>query len=295
MIDLRFTIEEGQKILRKYGSETNYETLVSKLDRDERVSLQRLLQICFTDVAERRTDIDIGFRNQPDGYDDLIDFLSLASGEWAVVSLNYDILFEEALRRKNLAIVYPEFPFEWNRDQTNDPGIRIFKPHGSINFFAHAHHIIYHREPTANDPRGLPTTYNFEPDGNHSPTYPIVFAGMTGADNVLTRADSSDVCQPVMANYTRGKHSDSNQETLKKVRTQALNLARAAEEIVIIGVKPMQAAADDLFVTELLSFKIPKMTYVSGGADGEMDGMIIKSVHRHARICTEGLRDYLGT
>gem|GEM_PF-6640973 len=62
LIDLHYTIEEGRKILEQHSDENKFEALVSMLDRDDRISLQRLLQICFSDLAEKRkTEIDWDF------------------------------------------------------------------------------------------------------------------------------------------------------------------------------------------------------------------------------------------
>ncbi|MDB5037776.1 MAG: hypothetical protein JWQ35_1304 [Bacteriovoracaceae bacterium] len=291
LVELHQIIYEGGKVLEKHSNENRFETLVSMLDRDDRVSLQRLLQICFSDLSEKRnTEIDLGCRSIPDGYDDLLDKLNIGSGDWTVISLNYDLLFEEAFRRKDIALQYQHFPFSLGQDQSKEPGVRIYKPHGSINFFAKPDHRIFHHEPAPEDDRGQPTHYDFDEEGNPNPVYPIVFAGLPGAANVLTKVDSSHVVFPVMANYTRGKKSDANLRTLELVRQDALTIAKNAEEIIVIGVKPIGEPADDNFAHELLSLPIPKYTYVT---KDEADASVIRLIHRNVRICQNGLNEFL--
>jgi len=99
LVDLWGTIEEAETILKNHSAVSNFEDLLSKLNASERHSLHRLLQIAFSDLTERhgRCDLDIGFRNTNDGYDELIKKLKIEAGLWAIVSLNYDLLIEEAL------------------------------------------------------------------------------------------------------------------------------------------------------------------------------------------------------
>lgn len=291
LIDLWHSIEDGGKVLNDHIQENNFENLVATLSRNDRISLQRLLQICFSDLTEKRkTELDLGFGSMPDGYDDLITKLQIGSGDWTVISLNYDLLFEEALRRKGIFFQYPYFPFSLGQDPKKEPGIHIYKPHGSINFFAKPDHRIFHRRPTPEDDRGLPTEYDSEEDGSLHPAYPIVFAGLPGAENVLSRVNSSHVLFPVMANYTKGKKADANLRTLKLVRQDALSIAKEAKEIVIIGVKPIQLSGDDDFVLNLVSMPIPRFTYVS---KDKKDVENIRLIHQNGFIYSDGLNDFL--
>jgi len=214
----------------------------------------------------------------------------MSCGSWAVISLNYDLLFEQALSRKGIALQYPHFPFAWGQDQSKEPGVRIYKPHGSINFFARPDIRTFHREPKPEDDRSLPTEYDFDENKNVTPAYPIVFAGMPGAANVLTRVSSSNVIFPVMANYTSGKKSDANLRTLELVRQDALAITKSAEEIMVIGVKPIEETADDSFTHELISIPILKYTYIT---KDEFDAEIIRSAHRDVHIYQKGLDEFL--
>jgi len=295
LIEFHSEIREAMNILARYPGEDNYEQLISKLDRKDRERLNRLLLITFSDISGKRTKLDLskfdyGFRFQYDGYDRLIEKLGLGDGTWSIVSLNYDLLIEEALRRNSIEFIYPHFPFLYGQDQSALPGIRIYKPHGSINFFAHGDHRIFHREPLSSDDRGQPTGYYTDAKGNSSHTHPIVMATPPGVENILHIADSASISEPVMANYTKGKPAYTNQETLEQVRRDALAAFRAAGEVLIIGVKPIIDDADDQFVCDVLSASLKNLTYVSGSED---ECRIIKGRHPDARTQFHGLQDFL--
>lgn len=291
LLDIHQKISRGSEILEKYSVTKNFEYLVSLLEPDDRIALQRLLQICFSDLTKkRRTGIDLGFRSAPDKYDDLIGKLDFRSCDWIVISLNYDLLFEEALKRKNITFKYSQFPFILGQDQSKEPDVWIYKPHGSINFFARSDHRIFYHEPTTEDDRGQSTEYDFDEDGNTNRVYPIFFAEMPGLENTSTRTDSSNIIFPVMANYTSGKKSDVNLRTLELVRQSALAISKKSGEIIVIGVKPIAEPADDNFVHKLLSMPVTKYTYIT---KDESDAEAIRSTHNNALIYPEGLDEFL--
>lgn len=290
--DLHSTLREGADVLKKHLDQDNYEILVSTLDRNDRIALQRLLQVCFSDLADKKkTDTDLGFRSMADGYDALIYELDIGSGNWVIFSLNYDLLFEEALWRKNIAFQYQHFPFAVGQDQSREPGVRIYKPHGSINFFAQPDdiHVSYGEEIPESDWR-QPLEFSFDENGNPTPEYPTVFAGMKGTANVLTRANSWSLEKPVMANYMKGKRPDANLRTLELVRKDALAIAYEADEIVVIGVKPVVSFEEDHFTYDLLQLNIPNLIYVTKDA---ADGQAVKTIHPHAEIHWNGLSKFL--
>jgi SIR2-like domain len=296
LIQYHSEIEAAANILSNYSGEQNYESLVSRLNREGRARLSRLLLITFTDICQKRqhppdaSRFDFGFRNQADGYDLLLSKLKIGDGSWSIVSLNYDLLIEEALRRAGISFLYPHFPLNFGENQEKLKGVRLYKPHGSINFYAHGDHKIYHREPLPGDDRGLPTEYYKDGNGNFTPTYPIVVAAPPGVENVLHIADSASICEPVMANYTKGKASDTNQETLERVRQEAISAIGEAGEVVVVGVRPIQDAGDDAFVSRAFSVLPRATTYISGsGAECE----IVKKLCPTVRAVSGGLREYL--
>lgn len=289
MVDLFSTITTAKGILEAHPSENNFEHLVSHLQRDKRLSVQRLLQICFCDLSRR--ELDLGFNNSADYYDDLIQKLNIQPDEWNIISLNYDRLFEEALVRNGLAVVYPHFPFSLGQSHLTQEGIRIYKPHGSINFFAQPDHRFSYGN-TPPEP-GAATRIKFRENGEVCPNYPTIFAGMDGTENVLTRARSGAITQPVMANYTVGKDTDVNELTLKQVRDEALSLCSGAR-IVVIGVRPILDHTDDPFVTAVLNSKFTEFSYVSKSSDPrEIEKL--KAIQRSGIFHDSGLLAYVNT
>lgn len=55
---------------------------------------------------------------------------------------------------------------------------------------------------------------------------------------------------PIIANYTHGKESDLNQETLQKIRMKAIHAIQNAAEVVVWGVNPILDKLDDSFCAE---------------------------------------------
>jgi len=289
LIDLFSSIETAQEILGRFPNEQNYEYLLGKLNRDDRVALSRLLQISFTDLLKRDSSLDLGFRSVPDGYDQLLEHLKF-DYSWAVISLNYDVLFEEALARRHLSYLYPHFPLHFKDTHVDKSDLYVYKPHGSINFFAHDHHIIYHGNEPRDPGEQMPTEFSYDENGMPVPNYPIWFAASPGAENVLGRAHSSATPQPVMANYTAGKPTDVNEKTLALVREEALELCRVAEEAVVIGVRPIADATDDPFVSAFFSIQYPKFRYVSPSSS---DCERVRIFQKSGDILKEGLIAYL--
>ena len=168
--------------------------------------------------------------------------------------------------------------------------VRILKPHGSINFFSHPDHQFHYGEPPPDEDRGLPTKYSWDENENPTPNYPIVYAAMHGAENVLANAALGRIPSPVIANYTAGKRADVNDQTLSEVRKRALEYAKLADKIVIIGVKPIRDADDDPFVANLFSDSFRDVTYVS---KGESDCAALTEIYGHATLFKDGLLEYL--
>jgi len=295
LIDFRSELEEGRKIINRNLQDENFEVLMSGLTREDRLKLNRLLLIAFSDIGSRTyirscSNLDLGFRNQADGYDKLITKLNFKNEKWSVVSLNYDLLFEQALIRNDIGFFYPHFRFRFKEDQTQLSGIKIYKPHGSINFFAHSDHKIYHHEPLPTDDRGLPTTYFHDQAGNMNPTLPIVMACPNGVENILSIANSASISDPVIANYSKGKTSDLNQETLEMVRRESLQILTAAKNVVMVGVRPIRDEGDDYFVAKALESIRGKLKYVAGNID---DCRVIEQMYCNAELFSKGLNDFL--
>jgi len=294
LIDLRGTIQEALTILNAHNTVSNYEILLSSLRTPERISLQRLIMISFADLTRRRdmrSSLDFGFRSREDEYDKLVTVLKIEPDSWSIISLNYDILLEEALVRANIPFFYHRFPFGFRQDQSTEVGVRIYKPHGSINFFAHGDYKIYHHEPTPEDDRGLPTKFNQANDGTLVPNYPICMAStVPDVESILHSANGGNIHQPVMASYTKGKPVHANDLALEAVRKDALDLCGRAEEILIIGVKPVLENSDDAFVASLFSMPFANVEYVSKSSQ---DCLVIKELYKTAVLYSQGLIEFL--
>ncbi len=291
MIGQHSTILEAKNILDSSKTLTDYEQFVASLKREDRIKLHRLIQIMFTDLNSACPEIDLGFKEAIDLYDNLINQLKI-DDTWILISLNYDILLEQAFDRSGIQYLYPCFPFTQEQDHYSQPGIRIYKPHGSINFFGQANHQMrYGKDAKFDDYDDLtPTKFNFKKNGEISANFPTVYAGMKGPKNVYTRASDS-LCHPVMANYTKGKDGDINDDTLEKIRKECIDICKQANEIIIIGVRPILDRADDPVVSEILSLKYTSLTYVVKDTTASLQE--IKSIHPEASLYFEGLKNYL--
>lgn len=286
MVEYHSLIYAGLAIFDKFHSEENFESLLSVLERKDRITMQKLIQIFFSDLSVRCKQ-DYGFNEYQDNYDELVDLLS-PDDSWSIISLNYDILFEQALHRKGIAYHYFNFPYEFG-DKKPQNGIPIFKPHGSINFFSQPDIQISTTAFEPDDYRGTPTEY-YDELGEFSPAHPIVFAGMPGAENVLARAFLSGPYSPVMANYARGKKSDSNHKNLKEVRTELTKRCKSANELIAIGVKPISDEFDDPFVADFLKLPFKIVSYVSPSPE---DCKRMSELYPNADIYKIGLSTFL--
>ncbi len=112
------------KRARDWGSDDGFERVMSELaaapERGHLATLNAVIAVSFLGGTA------CGFDEAPDGYDTLVS--ALGSGLRAVITPNYDILFEEALPRSGMTSRYAG---------TLDGPARvvIFKIHGSANFF----------------------------------------------------------------------------------------------------------------------------------------------------------------
>lgn len=287
IICVAFLERAAEIVARAHGRAGTFEHFLPTLDPDDREFVHRALQIVFSDLSQCGVRFDLGFESRADGYDQLVSKLRLEEGSWDVISLNYDILFEEALTRAGIEFHFPHLPFEVTKEEKAGQGVRVHKPHGSINFFAQAdHQISFGGLP---EHVGDPIEMYDNASGEPRPSFPIAFAGMSGAPNVVHRAAESLV-YPVIANYTKGKESDINGPTLAKVRKGALARAAKADRIIIIGVNPNIDADDDAFVDSLLRIPYPAVEYVGASA---ADGEAIKRRYRHAHSHLAGLLEYV--
>ena len=275
-------------ILDKHSTEMNFERFLPRLDEHEREVIHRTLQVAFSDLKPA-IDIDLGFVRSEDRYDELIRTNSIQPNDWIVISLNYDLLFEDALTRIGIPFHYPVFPFALGQDAPAN-SLPVFKPHGSINFFAQPDiHVVSGNQPPTRVREEMMTKFYKNADGRTRPHYPIAYAGMSGPENVITRV-GQNTSYPVVANYAAGKDSDVNQPDLVAIRKQAIEAACKTDCLLIVGVNPILDRKDDPFCAELLGHEFDAVTYVGFGA---ISGTSIRSRFPRAELYLDGFADYL--
>jgi hypothetical protein len=285
-------LAEAERIISESSQYSDFELLIASLPRDRRESLHRVIQICFSDLydAPESIEADYGFRSQPDGYDTLIERLKIGVDPWKIISLNYDVLFEEALSRAKINFQYVNVPVNWRG--AHIPGyLEIYKPHGSINFIAHSHQNIGHGRLA--EVSTLTTSFGRNSKGEVTLEEPIVFAGQPGAKNVIYEAVNS-LKRPIMANFTNLKETDVNESVLRVVRSQAIEAAAKAESVLIVGVAPIVDEVHDPFCASFFKCRFQEVTYVTlASGEGASDVQTIRRLYPSASVFMKGLGDYL--
>jgi hypothetical protein len=282
----RTRLKEAQQIIDNYPNENNFEKLLSLLKRVQREALHRAIQISFSDLLN----LDIGFKKKPDLYDILLKKININKDEWIVISLNYDILLEDALYRQNVEFHYSKVPF--SIDNNNFSGIPIFKPHGSINFFAQADMRFSFGNTPPNRGRSSNLYKNY--NGEFCVEHPLVYAGKNGALNVGMNA-AKTIVKPIIANFTDRKESDFNDSTLYHIRKECLESAKLCQELLIIGVCPILDKKHDPFCADFFSLNnfqmVTFVTYSPSRPSGEID--VIRSIYKEPTIIDRGLQAFV--
>jgi hypothetical protein len=197
------------------------------------------------------------FQKKIDLYGKLIETLKIES-IFNVISLNYDILFEEAIGTSRFQ--YAEVDSE-KIDNKDEQFINIFKPHGSINF--HTDPISYggvSQNITASEKQKLnsPKVHDY--------IISLPFRSYKDRGDLEKHILSAQNTYPVMAHYTKGKKPSWSLNKLQKIREESLNLLskkNAFNEIIIIGVKPIFDSKDDPFVASFMN-QLEKMELPDG-------------------------------
>ena len=281
-------LEKGNEILCTHSEQKNFELLVQKLEDSERLLIQRLIQVCFSELSLVKPALDLGFNKQADLYDDLVRKMRLPLANWNVISLNYDVLFETALERGENSYRYPFFRKEaCNRES----GVNIYKPHGSINFFSKAEFSSSFGASLGEAPRA--TQIEISPEGKPILNHPIVFSAGTGGSSTLYKAIVNSGCNPVMANYTRGKLVEFNFRELKAVRRAAVRVAQHSKHVLVIGVRPILDSSDDSFVCELISALKNNSGSIAYVSKGNEDARVMESNLRESEIYNGGFESFL--
>jgi len=182
--------------------------------------------------------LDHAFDMRADLYDDLIKALEgkgLDSTNLTFITLNYDLLLEQALQRAGVTFNYllPGY----NRIQ----GCGFLKIHGSINWWGNF-------GPFRQLQQGEPVPYDLT-------------LTTLGKDykNIRVVEDPYDACiavdtgDPIIAHYAQGKPAYVNARTLAGIRREAAAECTAAAEALIIGVHPPVSPREDETLWEMFT------------------------------------------
>lgn len=213
-------------------------------------TVHRILAYAFL-FPESRT-----FLEGHDGYDDLIKHLRLTERETIIITLNYDVLLEEALDRCGVQVSYPKL-------KDTQGNVKLFKPHGSVNW-------------TTMKPLGIASSY--EAAVAQTPALTFVDAGsyvgvQSGDTRVFRRSAAFSILRdridlaPVIAMYTPGKFALDNSHHLDAHRRSCMRCLEGlvAADVVAIGVRRATLADDEILHNILgrLSAVGGSKTYVS--------------------------------
>lgn len=217
--------------------------------------VERMLEQCADDVGplteltavmlkpqlgnDRSTEWNPAFSNRPDRYDILFEKLQLTERpeEWAIISLNYDLLAEQALSRLEIC---PRYSFHPPAERS----VLVLKPHGSSNWQLNEAMAMQFSmsspDTEGKDAFSRPLYAKFHVSAtNPAEVQSIDVVGQRGKPVHPQVGDSTpeDWSMPttVMAHYTRGKSASAGMLYLDVERRRALRVAACAEKSLIVG------------------------------------------------------------
>ena len=178
---------------------------------------------------------------------DRLDHLIARVEPTIVVTVNYDTLTEEALRRRGLRGSHPGLGHPGGGHGQVSPGVGqivpVFKLHGSVNWMqvpSRSGSATYEEAQSTGRDR---TTY-----GTQSGPLPGVQTRETSAtfDRPSLKVDLENGENPVIAVYGRGKHVIANSQHIDEHRATCLRrLAEAPIDCVIaVGIRPVSEEDD---------------------------------------------------
>lgn len=260
-----------QFVTKAIATGNSYEIAISKVldgsaegGKDLLLLLNRLIAFTFWCHAEGLGPQTEGFRTGEDLYDRCIEKLRLDSS-WGSITLNYDILFEQALTRKAIPFFHSGVGAGLVGDKA---GVPIFKIHGSVNWFPCQVQTIRTDDPTPEQKRKGTVTMTWEETNRRfSIDFPEIFVSSGELIYQQLVRDDPLLRSPVMAHYGPRKPVEVNFPTIEKLRSAALQIAKEAKLVFIIGVRPVKPEDDHVLhqIFELLRGK--KVFYVNPSKD----------------------------
>ncbi len=290
---------KAEEIFGLFPRIEDYEELLSLLSGADKTTslsdrsiLHRSLCLLFSDLSSisPQIDVDLGFRMKRDLYVELIEKINLAADEWVVISLNYDLLFEQALEARKVKFFYPHFSTTLGAQPAQE-GVAIYKPHGSVNFFSKSGARSSFGEVTRDFSDGV-TTFRRNSNDELCVEHPDVFSIGCSPVNVASYA-VNDLCFPVMANFTYGKEADFNESNLLRVREEAISQCVRASDCLIVGVNPIFDPKHDPFCAAFFAQSFECIQYVTKGTGSSSGIEDIKKIWPTAKILQDGLEGFV--
>jgi hypothetical protein len=164
-----------------------------------------------------------------------LDTRGFNSGNLTFITLNYDILLEQAIARARGAFNYMLPGLSCNR------GYAVLKVHGSINWWGSFGPFQQLRQ---GEP--IPFDMTFTTQGP-------VYREMRIEQHPYEACMADDTGEPIIAHYAQGKPAYVNARMLAEIREEAIAECTAATESVIISVHPRVSPQEDETLWQLFN------------------------------------------
>ena len=174
--------------------------------------------------------LDQAFAERSDLYDDFLYRLKLRgldSRNLTFITLNYDLLLEQAMRRAGE--LYEYFP----GGQTHEQGYTLLKIHGSINWWGEAGPFG-----PLEEGQPIPTPLTLTSAG-------LVYKDIRVEQDPYEASISFGSGDPILAHYGPGKPVYVNRPTISQVRSRVIIECEGAESALVIGVHPPVHTEED--------------------------------------------------
>lgn len=190
------------------------------------------------------------FDPRPDLYDDLLTVHEWPAKALAIISLNYDILLEEAALRVSGLPFSAAVEYVGLRGVAHGGRLRVFKPHGSVNWFASPTNRGSSRARSILAPKS-PSLGRLERDGtllSIDTDRDIVLEGTREAIRANFKRATDAFYFPIIATYSPGKPSLGNPSAIHSVRNEVMVALRdnptAAMTVIGVGVGERELRRD---------------------------------------------------
>jgi hypothetical protein len=251
---------------KKGYEEAIAEVLEKDVDGGKRLLLllNRLIAFAFCFHKEGLGSLVEGFRPESDRYDRCIDRLQM-DASWMAISLNYDMLIEQALIRKKIPFYYPKMMAGLVGDRN---GIPVFKIHGSINWFPCPAQTLHTENPTPEQKRKATTKMTWdETNRRFSIDFPDVFVSCYDLIYQELIREDELLRSPIMAHFGPKKPVDGNCPFIDGVRKACIESAKSVAQAIIIGVRPPVGEDDPALLKIFQNLRHKEVTYVNLSKD----------------------------